>query len=264
MKYACLLTAFVAVLVIAICFVAFSRSKHATPPNPSTEKFIDLDEHNSGETIQVLPGEIIRVRLRSNPSTGYSWELGPLEDGFFEVENKFQADPHKEYEAGYGGCDFWTFRAERSGETDISLSYERPWEDNRPADKTFKLHVVIGAAASKIADGDEIKLTEADNGRKIEAHPGDVIRISLESNITTGYTWENADKVDSEVLALDANDYVSDPNPEELDGVGGRTVIVYRALKPGEAKIDLVYLQSWAPSEFDTKFSVTVVVSPRP
>lgn len=264
MKYAFLLTAFVAVLVIAICFVACSKSKHATPSNPSTEKFIDLDERNSGDTIHVLPGEIIRVRLRSNPSTGFSWELGPLEDGFFEVENKFEADPHREGEAGYGGCDIWTFRAERPGETDISLTYERPWEDSRPADKMFKLHVVIGAAASKIADGDEFKLTEADNGKKIEVHPGDVIRISLESNITTGYSWENADKVDADVLALDANDYVSDPNPEELDGVGGRTVVVYRALKPGEAKIDLVYLQSWAPSEFDTQFTVTVTVSPRP
>ena len=123
--------------------------------------------------------------------------------------------------------------------------------------------MVIGAA-TKIAAGDEFKLTEADNGKKIEAHPGDVIRITLESNITTGYSWENADKVDKDILALDANDYVSDPNPEELDGVGGSTVIVYRALKPGKAKIDLVYLQSWEPSEFDTKFSVTVEVSDRP
>ena len=95
-------------------------------------------------------------------------------------------------------------------------------------------------------------------------HPGDIIRITLESNITTGYSWENADKVDKDILALDTNDYVSDPNPEELDGVGGNTVIVYRALKPGKAKIDLVYLQSWEPSEFDTKFSVTVEVSERP
>ena len=264
MKYAFLLTAFVAVLVIAICFLAFTKVKNVTPSTPSTEKFIDLDERNSGDTVHVLPGEIIRVKLRSNPSTGYSWELGPIEDGFFEVENKFEADPHKEYEAGYGGCDIWTFQAERSGEIDISLTYERPWEDDRPADKTFKLHVVIGAAASKIADGDEFKLTEADNGRKLEVHPGDVIRITLESNITTGYSWENADKVDKDILALDTNDYVSDPNPEELDGVGGNTVIVYRALKPGKAKIDLVYLQSWEPSEFDTKFSVTVEVSDRP
>jgi len=266
MKYAFLLTAFVAVLVIAICFVAFSRSKHATPSNPLTEKFVDVNEDNNGGTIRVLPGETIRVRLRSNPSTGYSWALGPLEEGMLETsgESAFEADSHREGEAGYGGCEIWTFKAERSGETDISLSYERPWEDDRPADKTFRLHVVIGAAASRIADGDTFRLAEADNGKTVGVHPGDVIRITLESNITTGYSWENADKVDSDVLALDANDYVSDPNPEELDGVGGNTVIVYRALKPGTAKIDLVYLQSWSPSEFDTKFSVTVEVTARP
>ena len=263
MKIVILLTA-VAVCAVAIFVVACSKSKNETPSNSSSEKFVDVDEHNSGDTIHVLPGETIRVKLRSNPSTGFSWALGPMEDGFFEVENKFEADPHKEYEAGYGGCEIWKFKAEQSGETEISLSYARSWEDERPAAKTFKLHVIIGAAAPRIAAGDKLNLTEADNGRKIEVHPGDIIRITLESNITTGYSWENADKVDKDILALNSNDYVSDPNPEELDGIGGNTVIVYRALKPGKAKIDLVYLQSWDPSEFDMKFSVTVEVSDRP
>ena len=259
MKYAILLTAF-AVLIVAICFVACSKSKHEAPSNPSSEKFVDVDEQNSGDTVHVLPGETIRVRLRSNPSTGFSWELGPLEDGFFEVESKFEADPHREGEAGYGGCDIRTFKAVRSGEADISLTYARPWEDDRPADKTFRLHVVIGSTAPQIAAGNELNLSENDNGKKIEAHPGDVIRITLESNITTGYSWKNADKADADVLALDSDDYVSDPNPEEMDGVGGRTVIVYRALKPGTAKIDLVYSQSQEPSEFDPGFSATVEV----
>ena len=262
MKIAILLTT-VAVFAVAVFVVACSKSKNETPSDPSSGKFVDVDEHNSGDTIHVLPGETIRVRLRSNPSTGFSWALGPIEDGFFEVESKFEADPHREGEAGYGGCEIWTFEAGQSGETEISLSYARSWEDKEPA-KTFKLHVVIGAASPRIADGDKFNLTEADNGKNIKAHPGDIIRITLESNITTGYSWENADKVDKDILALDANDYVSDPNPEELDGVGGNTVIVDRALKPGKAKIDLVYLQSWPPSEFDTKFSVTVEVSDRP
>ena len=262
MKYAILLTA-VAVLAVAIFVVACSKSKNETPSNPSSEQFVDADEHNNGETIHVLPGETIRVKLRSNPSTGYSWALGPIEDEFFEVESEFVADPHRKYEAGYGGTEIWKFQAEQSGETDISLSYARSWEDKAPA-KTFKLHVVIGAASPRIAAGDKFNLSEADNGKKIEVHPGDIIRITLESNITTGYSWENADKVDTDILALDQNDYVSDPNPEELDGVGGNTVIVYRVLKPGKAKIDLVYLQSWEPSEFDTRFSVTVEVSDRP
>lgn len=263
MKSAILLTAAVAVFSVAIFVVACSKSKKETPSNPSSGKSVDVEEEDNGDTIHVLPGETIRVKLRSNPSTGFSWELGPIEEGFFEVESKFEADPHREGEAGYGGCEIWKFKAEQSGETDISLFYARSWEDKDPA-KAFKLHVVIGAASPRIAAGDKFNLTEADNGKTIEVHPGDIIRITLESNITTGYSWENADKVDKDILALDTNDYVSDPNPEELDGVGGNTVIVYRALKPGKAKIDLVYLQSWEPSEFDTKFSVTVEASERP
>ena len=262
MKIAILLTT-VAVFAVAIFVVACSKSSNETPSNPSSGNFVDVDEKDNGNTIHVLPGETIRVKLRSNPSTGFSWALGPMEDGFFEVESTFEADPHREYEAGYGGNEIWKFKAEQSGETEIPLFYARSWEDKDPA-KTFKLHVVIGAASPRIADGDKFNLTEADNGKNIEVHTGDIIRITLESNITTGYSWENADKVDKDILALDTNDYVSDPNPEELDGVGGNTVIVYRALKSGKAKIDLVYLQSWEPSEFDTKFSVTVEVSDQP
>jgi len=261
MKSVILLTA-VAVFAVAIFVVACSKSKNETPSNPSSEKFVDVDDDDNGNTIHVLPGETIRIRLRSNPSTGFSWALGPVEEGMLETsgESEFEANPHREGEAGYGGCEIWKFKAEQAGETEISLYYARSWEDKDPA-KTFKLHVVIGAASPQAAAGDKFSLTEADNGKKIEVHTGDIIRITLESNITTGYSWENADKVDKDVLTLDANDYVSDPNPEELDGVGGNTVIVYRALRPGKAKIDLVYLQSWEPSEFDQKYSVTVEVS---
>ena len=264
MKSVILLTA-VAVFAVAIFVVACSKSKNETPSNPSSEKFVEVDEEDNGSTIHVLPGETIRVKLRSNPSTGFSWALGPFEERGLETsgESEFEADSHREGEVGYGGCEIWTFKARHSGKTEISLFYARSWEDIDPA-KRFKLNVVIGAASPQIAAGDKFNLTEADNGKKIEVHPGDIIRITLESNITTGYSWENADKVDKEILALDSNDYVSDPNPEELDGVGGNTVIVYRALKPGKAIIDLVYLQSWEASESDTKFSVTVEVSDRP
>ena len=263
MKSAILLTA--VAVVAAILFVACSKSKNETPSNPSAEKFVDVDEELNGKTIHALPGETIRVKLRSNPSTGFSWALGPFEDGVLQTngESEFVANPHREGEVGYGGCEIWTFKAVQSGKTEISLFYARSWEDKDPA-RRFKLNVVIGADSPQIAAGDKFDLTEADNGKNIEVHTGDIIRITLESNITTGYSWENADKVDKDILALDSNDYVSDPNPEELDGVGGNTVIVYRALKPGKAKIELVYLQSWDPSEFDTKFSVTVEVSDRP
>jgi predicted secreted protein len=115
------------------------------------------------------------------------------------------------------------------------------------------------------SSGNFVDVDGKSNGRTIEAHTGDIIRITLESNITTGYDWQNADKVDQDILKLDKNDYVSDPNPEELDGVGGKTVIVYRALKPGKARIDLAYMRAWEPDADDIeKFSMTVEVLDRP
>ena len=264
MKITILLTA-VAVFAVAIFVVACSKSKNETPSNPSSEKFVDVDEEDNDTTIHVLPGETIRVKLRSNPSTGFSWALGPFEERGLETngESEFVADSHREGEAGYGGCEIWTFKARHSGKTEISLFYARSWEDIDPA-KRFKLNVVIGDVSPQIDTGDEIALSENDSGKTIEVHTGDIIRIVLESNITTGYSWDNADKVDKDILALDSDDYVSDPNPEEMDGVGGNTVIVYRALKPGKTKVELVYSQSWEPSEFDQRFNVTIEVSDRP
>lgn len=112
---------------------------------------------------------------------------------------------------------------------------------------------------------EEFKLTEKDNGKTIKVHTGDLIRITLESNITTGYDWENADKVDKSILKLENNDYVSDPHPEGMVGVGGNTVIVYRALKQGKTKVDLTYMQPWEPDADDIeKFNVTIEVLDRP
>lgn len=268
MKYFIILVTVAA--VAAILFASCSKSKNGTPsnPDPSSGKFVDVDEGSSGKTIHVLPGETIRVMLRSNPSTGFSWELGPIEEGILEsVESGFEADPHKEFEAGYGGNQVWKFKAAGAGETELSLVYARPWEDKKTA-KTFKMRVVVDAASPRDAVNDaanEFKLTEKDNGKNIEVHTGDIIRITLESNITTGYSWKNADKVDKDILRLDRDAYASDPNPEELDGVGGKTIIVYRALKPGKAKIDLSYMRGWEPDADDIeKFSVTVEVLDKP
>lgn len=265
MKYAIL---FAAVAVIAaILFVACSKPKNDTPSNsnPESKKLVDIGEGSSGKTIHVLTGETIRLRLRSNPSTGFSWTLNPPDKQILESnESEFESDPHKEFEAGYGGNEAWTFQAVGTGEAEISLVYARPWEKDVPSAKTFRVKVVVDAASPQAAVSDAantLELTGKDNGRNIEVHPGDIIRIRLESNITTGYRWEHADKIDTDILKLDRNDYVSDPNPEELDGVGGRTVIVYRALKPGKTKIELTYMRPWeADSEFDEKYGVTVEV----
>ena len=58
---------------------------------------------------------------------------------------------------------------------------------------------------------------------------------------------------------------MSDLHPEGMVGVGGNTVIVYRALKQGKTKVDLTYMQPWEPDADDIeKFNVTIEVLDRP
>ena len=88
-----------------------------------------------------------------------------------------------------------------------------------------------------------------------------MVLLALDSNATTGFSWTGAEKVDRNILKLEKEDYLENAHPAGMVGVGGKTVIVYRALKPGKAKIDLVYMQPWEPdSKFNTNYSVTVEV----
>ena len=173
---------------------------------------------------------------------------------------------------GVGGNDFCTFTALAPGKTDISLGYARPWEKDKEPAQTFKLTVEVEGAAAPAAGAKadakaaapakaEIRLTDKDNGKTVKVAVDGTVILSLESNPTTGFSWTGVDKVDKDILKLERNDYKQNASPAGMVGVGGTTVIVYRALKKGTAKIDLTYMQPWNPdSEFNTNYSVTVEV----
>ena len=171
---------------------------------------------------------------------------------------------------GVGGNDFCTFTALAPGKTEIALGYARPWEKDKEPAQAFKLTVEVEAEATAPATDaktvpaeakKEIRLNDGDNGKTFKVADGGAVVLVLESNATTGFSWCNADKVDKDILKLEQNEYRQNANPGRLVGVGGRTVIVYRALKPGKAKIDLTYMQPWEPdSKFNTNYTVTVEV----
>ena len=175
---------------------------------------------------------------------------------------------------GVGGNEVWTFQALAAGKTEIVLGYARPWEKDKEPAQTFKVTVVVDRAAAPAQAGEmkdakpakeakEFTLGDKDTGKTLEVHVGDSVKLVLETNPTTGFSWNKIEDVDKSILKLEKNDYKQNANPGRLVGVGGNTTIVYRAIKAGTAKIDLVYMQPWEPdSEFKTEYSVTVKVLP--
>ena len=97
------------------------------------------------------------------------------------------------------------------------------------------------------------------NDTSISVKEGEVFAIILEENPTTGYGW-SITIGDENILTLSADNYVPDDKSGEMVGSGGKREFVFRAMKPGEAWIDMVYEQSWEPNPENQQLHFTVTI----
>ncbi|MBR6241645.1 MAG: protease inhibitor I42 family protein [Lentisphaeria bacterium] len=231
-------------------------------------KTVVLETKDNGASVTVKAGDTVQVKLRSNRTTGYSWaELKDKTDAKVLKSDggSYEVNAHPEGMVGVGGVETFTFTAVAPGRTEIALGYARPWEKDKEPAQSFKATVVVEAAdaapVTAATDAKEFALGDGDSGKSLELRVGDTVKLVLDANPTTGFSWSKMDKVDQSILKLEKNDYQQNANPGRMVGVGGKTTIVYRAVKPGTAKIDLTYMQPWEPdSKFNTDYTVTVKV----
>jgi len=72
------------------------------------------------------------------------------------------------------------------------------------------------------------------------------VTISLESNPTTGYSWQVSQ---SEELFQAESVYTESVHEEGLTGAGGTEVITLTPLKPGKTEVTLTYARPWEGGE---------------
>jgi inhibitor of cysteine peptidase len=88
---------------------------------------VELDQGDSQVEVPLEVGDQLDVRLESNPTTGYSWQLGPLPEGLELVSSEFEG-PDSDA-AGAGGVEVFVFEATASGGGVLRLDYVRTFED---------------------------------------------------------------------------------------------------------------------------------------
>jgi inhibitor of cysteine peptidase len=107
---------------------------------------VELGINDKGSSIELEKGEEIIILLDSNPTTGYSWIPGEeIDTTIMELTDSifFQTEKEKEL-VGAGGCEVFTFEAKNSGQTEIILYYQRPWEEVELKDEfIFNIDVTV-------------------------------------------------------------------------------------------------------------------------
>ena len=77
----------------------------------------------------------------------------------------------------------------------------------------------------------------------ISAKTGETFVIELDSNITTGYSWQLAKPLKKEFIRLVSSEYINlHPN---VTGAGGKEIWRFITLKKGSTKISFQYSRPW-------------------
>ena len=96
-------------------------------PGCSKEKQVEV-RLEKDQFLSVRVGQIFKVELKANPTTGYLWQVDPAKaKGLIAESGKSFYERQGEL-VGSGGIEAFTFKAEAEGIGDIVFIYERPWE----------------------------------------------------------------------------------------------------------------------------------------
>jgi len=99
---------------------------------------------DSGQTISIDINQEFVIALGSNPTTGYSWQSSYDETRLELVggESTYEVGKEaKEGTVGAGGIEYFRFKALKAGETEITMVYKRPWEEEILEQKVFTVNI---------------------------------------------------------------------------------------------------------------------------
>ncbi|MBA7647697.1 hypothetical protein ES703_55475 [subsurface metagenome] len=109
---------------------------------------------------------------------------------------------------------------------------------------------------------EEVNVNEEDADSQVELEQGQILVITLESNPTTGYRWEQVETQESILEQMgEAKFKPSETGEPPLVGAGGWEIFRFKALSTGQTSLKLVYHRPWEEGVEPLKtFSLQVVV----
>ena len=120
------------------------------PERPPVTGMVEVTAQDNGKVVSAAPGNLVRITLESNPSTGYNWELRGFDYGAADFYASEVVAPHGgNVFLGAPGNTLLTLQAVKAGSQQITAVYRRPWEapDQVAATFSFQLEVAGDKAA---------------------------------------------------------------------------------------------------------------------
>ena len=104
-----------------------------------------VTEEDNGREIELAAGDIVRVDLRFQGGSGYSWYPDLPDGGQVQLIDSRSVDLSEEGMVGGPAIGMWYFKALAPGNITLTMLHYRVWEGRTKANKSFSVKLrVIG------------------------------------------------------------------------------------------------------------------------
>ena len=134
-------------IVVALALLLFSLILVAQPPQSpgapqkSASSVVTITDEDNGKDIDLPAGDTLVLRLKSNPSTGYSWAIKGDPSPLRLVKSSTKKNAQTGHAVGAPVTQEFRLTAVSAGMASLTLEYRRPWEYHVAPAKTFKVKV---------------------------------------------------------------------------------------------------------------------------
>lgn len=125
-------------------------------PSGNNSVIIPLDDNDNGAVLDVDGCDEIVVRLESNHSTGFSWQLAGISDTAVLKLMEYEwvpPEPVNPPVSGRPGTEIWTFKVFMSGTSEVTLEYAQPWSGIVIDTYNFSVNAAPAKAPASSATG---------------------------------------------------------------------------------------------------------------
>ncbi len=111
--------------------------------NAPMAKEITFGDQGGQQLVSLPVGGALTVRLKSNPSTGYSWSVAVADPTVIAQVGKSEFTAEQTDRIGVAGTERFEFKSGHQGVTTILFQYRRPWEKNTPPIVTAGIQITV-------------------------------------------------------------------------------------------------------------------------
>lgn len=140
------LPAIMILLLLTAPFPASCATGQERPSSSASSSTLSLGAQDNGASLTPRPGDILRVTLPANPTTGYDWHVIALPATHLELLGQEFLTPSDTQPVGAPGETVLEFRAKSPAALDpavLELGYFRSWEGADSASERYVLHLTV-------------------------------------------------------------------------------------------------------------------------